>query len=100
MGPKTIDDIPADKTLTMTPILIRAFRAAGCNPFCHCCREGIAAGQDFKLATIMAKRGHDMESTDQMLCEKCTPQMMVESINKSRKHWEAQGRGYSRPSRT
>lgn len=100
MGPKTIDDIPADETLTMTPILIRAFRAVGCIPSCHCCLKDIAAGQDFKLATVRAKHKYDMENTDQMLCGKCTPQMMVKSINTSRKYWEAQGRGYSRPSRT
>ena len=60
-----IDQIPADQTVVMTATLERAFKAAGCDPTCHCCQAEITIGEAFKLAMI--------DATDEMLCDNCTP---------------------------
>lgn len=60
----TLDDIPADKTLTMTKLRDRLFQAADCNPTCHYCNNPIVVGEKFRLAT--------WKNNDVMLCPDCT----------------------------
>ena len=60
-----IDKIVADERVQMTKTLDRAFRAAGCAPACHCCKDDINLGDYFKLAQVIGK--------DEMLCDSCKP---------------------------
>lgn len=76
-----IDDIPADETVVMTSALIRLFKIEGCDPACHCCEHVIESGEEFTLAqikTVEWYRGQE-ETDDEMLCESCTPEMLMES---------------------
>ena len=96
-----LDDIPADVTMTLTPEINRAFRAAGCRPTCHACNFSIKVGEDFQLLSF--------DGRDQMVCHRCNREDL-ERIKKEREPkpivktgspqsgqgWN--GRGYSRPS--
>lgn len=74
----TIDDIKADVKMEMTELLLRAFQAAGCEPSCHCCYSEIKVGDEFKLAIVVStKVGHQEETLDEMLCNKCTPAKLI-----------------------
>lgn len=76
----TVEQIPADKLMTMTEEWHRAFNASGCNPMCHGCYKNIKVNEKFKLATIEAAvaKGsaarNTIESKEVMLCEKCNPE--------------------------
>ena len=73
----TLDDIPADETLTMTAQMDRLFRIADCAPTCHCCTEPIKVGELFKLATCEVLRFTGASTPkktkleDIMLCGNC-----------------------------
>jgi hypothetical protein len=71
-----IEEIPADQKLTMTDEWHRAFKAAGCNPMCHCCGEYISNGKVFKLATVNTLYKMNGESKEVMLCDECTVEKM------------------------
>lgn len=83
-----IDKIVADERVMMTETLIRAFRAEGCNPGCHCCSEYILKGSYFKLAQVAGN--------DEMLCDDCTPKKLLKKRKKERAEREFQARGFTR----
>ena len=76
----TLDEVPADQIMTLTPELDRAFKAAGCKPECHVCRNTIVVGKDFELVSFMGY--------DQMTCSKCGRKGL------ERKHQEKLDDGY------
>ena len=99
-----IDEIKADEVGVMTSILIRAFRASGCDPTCHCCLKQIKNGDKFKLARIETMKldyYSVVESiNDEMLCEDCTPRMLKGRRKKQRADWIAsKTSGFSRKHR-
>ncbi len=65
-----IDDIPADEEVVLTATLDRMFKAAGCDPTCHCCENALDIGDTFKLACV--------DVDDQMLCANCTTEDLRE----------------------
>lgn len=103
-----VEEIPADQLVEMTELFHRSFKAAGCDPECHCCANKIPIGAKFKLATVMQKptvwgngleKGIDIlkgkittlkdmndndmvHSHEVMLCEVCTPVMYHEKVIK------------------
>ena len=101
----TLDDVPADKIMTLTDELDRLFKAAGCEPACHACSVGIESGEEFQLLSF--------HGTDEMLCHKCTREDLEEQRReKERRQREREeyiakyrhgntgprmGGGYSRP---
>lgn len=104
-----IDKIAADTEIEMTDDLIRAFRACGCDPKCHCCGDMLTAGLKFKLARVknvqyytdysLKKSINETGDNDEMLCHSCTP----EDLFKYRKKvWRSTKKaalhtGYTRP---
>jgi len=88
-----IDEIKADEEGVMTSTLIRAFRAAGCDPACHCCFKTLKEGDKFKLAKVETMKLNYysiVESVnDEMLCEDCTPRMLKGRRKKQRADWVA-----------
>lgn len=101
----TLDDIPADVTMTLTSELDRLFRAAGCNPTCHACGAGIWLEEKFMLLSL--------NGTDQMVCHECDRADLERALEVKEKRAEEMRRlypprtgpgygshgGYSRPSR-
>jgi len=83
-----LDAIPADVEVVMSESMQRAFRVEGCDPACHCCEESISVGSTFKLAYIKSIPlvGKE-EADDEMLCEKCTPEMLINARQKERDDW-------------
>lgn len=79
-----IEEIPADKIVTMTKELHRLFKAGGCAPMCHACNKKLTVGESFKLSTLVTavRKGSlnytDLESREVMLCDTCT----TEDLNK------------------
>lgn len=83
-----IEKIPPNTIISMTPAFHQLFNAAGCNPMCHCCKEWLPIGSQFKLSTIEELgfkygSGNNRESSrmiptgqtetkEVMLCENCT----------------------------
>ena len=102
-----IESIKADVKMEMTELLLRAFRAAGCDPACHCCYVEIKVGDEFKLAVVIStKIGQQEQTLDEMLCSKCTPVKLIRrrkldiknnNARRARKIAEG-GSGFSRPS--
>ena len=103
----TLDDIPADTTLTLTDELDRLFKAVGCNPTCHACGHTIELGQAFMLLSL--------DGMDEMLCHECDREALIlkkerdvekrEILMEGRTGtpsngtgWSKRGGGYSRPS--
>lgn len=74
----TLDDIPTNQTLTLTNVIDRLFKMAGCDPTCHCCHVEIKVGEAFELAyhkTLVRTQVGGVsarEEKDIMLCDKCT----------------------------
>lgn len=66
----TLDDVPADKIMTLTDELNRLFKAAGCKPQCHACGVEIEIGAEFQLLSFYG--------TDEMLCHKCKREELEE----------------------
>jgi len=100
----TIDDIEPDEICEMTALLDRAFRAVDCEPECHCCKKPILIGQNFKLAYIKRPDSYVLrDSTDEMLCEKCTPAKLLRAEKKARTSmlaYRQQHGGFTRKHRT
>src|SRR5688500_7771339 len=83
----TIEEIPADQLIEMTPLLHRLFNAGGCDPACHGCWNKIPVGEKFKLSTLKLAQstgtGFELsESKEVMLCENCQPENVQENQNK------------------
>ncbi len=79
-----VEDIPANELVKMTKKLDRLFRAVGCVPMCHNCKESIPVGQKFKIGTMNTDIWKSKESLSSetiattrevLLCSKmnCTP---------------------------
>jgi len=108
----TIDDIPADRVITMTEETDALFRAARCRPTCHVCKSEINPGDEFQLVSHLGR--------DEMTCsgntcgrvgleaQEVKKQMLIErqtqrqeknptsgTANNGTGHF---GKGYSRPS--
>lgn len=109
----TLDDIPADVEMEMDETLQRLFRAAGCDPACHVCGEGILPPAAFLLVSYYEDEEdkEDGELTDQMVCAICgrpgLEALFKQKVAaaKERADWfkdhpnhHTYGRGYSRPS--
>lgn len=106
-----IDKIVADVETVMTSVLIRAFKALGCNPACHCCGKELKDGNIFKLAMVTTRpywSYGDMapspttETSDEMLCAVCTPERLIAVRKKNLKDrvLKSQGgnsNGFTRP---
>ena len=87
----TLDDIPADKSMTLTVELDRLFNTAGCSPLCHSCSIDISVGENFKLLSF--------HGTDEMLCGRCTREDLEEEKREmARLAALPRPGGYSRPS--
>jgi len=106
----TLDDISEGTTQTLTLIMDRLFRVAGCDPACHACHTVIKVGDNFKLAMHLQKRygfhhkNEDREPQDIMFCGECTVEDLVRiEANAHRCHLryrrENLRAGYSRPSK-
>lgn len=90
--------IPADTTIEMTDDLIRAFKLLGCDPTCHNCGMKLTAGVPFKLAYVKdplcwadCSLEYCLESAneeDEMLCDNCTADDLLESRKVQWKEWE------------
>ena len=65
----TLDDIPADTLLTLTPDLNRLFDYAHCSPACHACCKAIEIGATFQL--VSSEVSEDDVGRDEMLCSTC-----------------------------
>jgi len=65
-----LDKIAADELVIMTKTLRRLFLIEKCDPACHCCYTKIDNFQHFRLAEV--------NGNDEMLCEKCTPENLIE----------------------
>lgn len=52
----SIEEIPSDQVFDMSELFHRSFKAAGCDPACHCCYKFIPVGEKFKLSTIREVR--------------------------------------------
>jgi hypothetical protein len=86
---KTVESIPSDEPIEMTPLLHRLFDAGGCYPACHGCWNPIQVGQSFKLASVnlaaSVGAGTDKiysETKEVMICTNCT----VEDTQKNQDH--------------
>ncbi len=105
---QALDDIPADETLTLTKHIDRLFRAAGCEPTCHCCQEKIEVGETFKLATVppyKAVWNPTDETEDVMLCHQHSAADLLKEYKRKKRRVEKHRRdypnaGYSRPHRS
>lgn len=84
-----LDGIIADDVLVMTPEFVRAFRLAGCDPACHCCGKPIKVGRKFKLAAVVLPTYYDPKPdvTDQMLCGRCSVNMLKAAHAKKDKEY-------------
>ena len=102
----TLDDVPADTIMELTPELDRLFRFAQCVPTCHACQKPIRLGKRFQLLSYLG--------SDEMLCELCgRPELEAQHQEKLKTHiWKPvtedgfggyyvrlRRGGYSRPSR-
>jgi len=83
-----IDEVKSDITTVMTIILQRAFRAARCDPGCHCCSASIEVGDYFKLAIV--------EDNDEMLCDTCTVEDLLKKRSDIAEKIERSRRGFTR----
>jgi len=92
-----IDKIVADEEIEMTPLLRRAFLLTACDPACHCCGNDIGDGAVFKLAAVIGQWNKD-DYYDEMLCENCTVQDLLDERDRKEKERIARlGGGFSRP---
>ncbi len=89
----TLDDIPADQEIQINAEIVRLFRAAGCDPGCHCCLRKIEIGDLFQLATN--------DGRDVMLCDRCNVDDLIAAKIKRKRARERNVRqyGFSRPSK-
>lgn len=97
--PRTVEDIPADVSVTLTVELVRAFRARGCNPGCHNCRRKLVVGETFMLA--------ELHGRDEMLGDCCTKEQLnqlratqarkEEKVQREHREYKRVHPGYSRP---
>ena len=106
----TLDDIDADTTQSLTRLMDRLFKAAGCNPTCHCCDETIEVGDNFKLAMYRRQKyggryyTRDAEARDTMLCGDCSVGDLARADKNARRRISRYRKanpnaGYSRPSK-
>ena len=89
-----VNNLKSDESMIMTVDMHRAFKAAGCDPTCHCCNNKIPVGDYYKLASVssdLAVYGNAVsafesqqpfkttEAHEVMLCAsiECTPDEMV-----------------------
>ncbi len=89
-----ITDLKPNTLLVMTTEMHRVFKAAGCDPTCHCCENKIPVGETYKLGSVsveLAVRGNRVSAFESrkpfktevahevMLCGniECTPEKMV-----------------------
>lgn len=99
-----LDAIAAHTETTMTPELVRLFKAAGCSPtLCHACQRRIKSGMTFKLVAH-SKRGIE-PLTDEMCCDRCAgPELTKRDKRDANGYAPARPLsssfgGYSRPSK-
>ena len=93
----TLDEVPADTKMELTPELDRAFRAANCRPTCHACHEPIAVGASLQLTTVT--HPHPIVGlVDRMICAKRDKVKLQETMVRQNMA-ERRGGGYSRSSR-
>lgn len=88
-----LNDIPADQEIKIDAEIVRLFRAAGCDPGCHCCLRSIEVGDVFQLATN--------DGRDVMLCDQCDVDDLIAAKKKRARarSRHVQKYGYTRPSK-
>lgn len=90
MNYKTVEQIPADTLVEMTPELYQEFCIGGCVPQCHHTKKWIKMGDKFKLSTVPVasnKKGgtigyRELTTKEVMLSEKANVEDFIAAQKK------------------
>ena len=87
-----LDDIPADRIMSLTGEMDGLFRAAHCVPTCHVCRDRILLGAEFQLVSF---NGRDEMTCSKVECGRTGLEAHHKRMTEMGYLW-AEDRGYTR----